>query len=122
LNESNDSSEESDYSDVDDDDVEVASNVDEQENELINMSAYLRIGSTEESDGGSDDESLSTVALGNTYLESDSDSEGDSIDNSAVPGGSITASSPLSLSTTLASSTSISASAIVTPKRKRRRS
>ena len=87
--------EEFDISDSNDD-VEVVSDIDSQENELVDMSAYLRIGSSEKTDDNNDDPSASTVMIGGTCCRSDFENEDYPVDSSAEAGDSVTG-SPFSL-------------------------
>ena len=103
-----------------DDDVEVVSNLDTQENELVDMSAYLRIGSSEESDDNHDDPSASTLMIGSTCSRSDSENEDHHIDSFGGASDSVTVSSSLSLPPTLAVDDTTVANASGTQKRKRR--
>ena len=80
-----------------DDDVEVVSNLDTQENELVDMSAYLRIGSSEESDDNNDDPFPSTLMIGSTCSRSDSQNEGYPVNSLRGAGYSATVSPSLSL-------------------------
>ena len=112
----NDLTADSSSSDDDDDDVEVRSSFDE-ENELINMSTFLHISSTEKSDIDSDDQSSSVLAPNGRCSESDSDNEANPVDNSTSTVSSVVV-SPRLQSTTLVNSDQSDASG--TPKRKRR--
>jgi hypothetical protein len=103
-----------------DDDVEVVSNLDTQENELVDMSAYLRIGSSDESDDNNDDPFASTLVIGSTCSRSDSENEDHPIDTFGGAGDSVTVSSSLSLPPTLAVDDTAVANASGTPKCKRR--
>ena len=103
-----------------DDDVEVVSNLDTQENELVDMSAYLRIGSSEESDDNNDHPLASTLVIGSTCSRSDSENEDNPIDSLGGASDLVTVSSSLSLSPTLAVDDTTVATASGTPKRKRR--
>jgi hypothetical protein len=117
FNDSSDSADESNSSDDDDDDddVEVRSDLDE-DNELINMSTFLRIDAVEGSDIDSDDPSSSVIAINDRYSESDSDKEDNPVDNSLPTGSSIIV-SPRLQSAAIMNSDLIDASG--TPKRKR---
>ena len=77
-----------------DDDVEVVSNLDTQENELVDLSAYLRIGSSEESDDNNDDPFPSTLMIGSTCSRSDSQNEGYPVNSLRRTGYSATVNSP----------------------------
>ena len=103
-----------------DDDVEVVSNLDTQENELVDMSAYLRIGSSEESDGSKDDPFASTLMIGSTCSRDDSENEDHPIDSFGGAGNSVILSSSLSQPLTLAADDTTVANTSEMPKRKRR--
>ena len=103
-----------------DDDVEVVSNLDTQENELVDMSAYLRISSSEESDDNSDDPFALTPVIGSTCSRSDCKHEDYPVDSFGGAGDPVTVSSSLSsLPPTLAVDDTAVANASGTPKRKR---
>ena len=119
IRETNKSIEDFDSSDSDDD-VEVVSNLDTQENELVDMSAYLRIGSSAESDDNHDDPSASTLMIGSTCSRSDSENEDHPIDSLDGEVDSATVSSSLSLPPTLAPDGTTVSNTSGTPKRKRR--
>ena len=74
LNDRHNSIEESDCSDSDGD-VEVASDFGTEENDLIDMSTYLRIDSSEQSDTNNDDPSTSVPTIRSACSRSDSEND-----------------------------------------------
>ena len=64
-----------------DDDVEVVSTLETPENELVDMSAYLRIGSSKESDDNNDDPLASTLMIGSTCSGSKNEHEWHPVNN-----------------------------------------
>jgi hypothetical protein len=85
------------------------------------MSAYLRIGSSDESDDdNNDDPFASTVVIGSTCSRSDSENEDHPIDSFGGASDSVTVSSSLSLPPILAVDDTTVSNASGTPKRKRR--
>ena len=119
LNDTYKSVEESDCSDSEDD-VEVASTFDTEENDLIDMSAYLNIDSSEESDDNGDNPSTSALALESASSGCDSENDENPAAGACVSASDMTVSSTLSPSTTLATNNAILTNTSVTPKRKRR--
>jgi hypothetical protein len=59
----------------------VLSNLDTEENDLIDRSTYLRIDSSEESDNNNDDLSTSALAIGSAWSGSDSENDDDPVDS-----------------------------------------
>jgi hypothetical protein len=61
--------------------VEVTSNVDAEENDVTDMSTYLRIDSSEESYNDNEDPSKSPLAIGSACSRSDSKNDDDPVDS-----------------------------------------
>ena len=78
-----------------DDDVELVSNFDTQDNELVDMNAYLRIGSSEELDVDNDDPFPSILIIGSICSDSENESEGHPVNSFDRAGYSATVSPSL---------------------------
>ena len=64
-----------------DDDMEVTSNADTEENDLIDMSTYLRIDSSDESYNNKRDPSKSPLKIGSACYKSDSENDENPVDS-----------------------------------------
>lgn len=80
-----------------DDDVKVVSDFDTQEDELVDMSTYLKIDSSGESDANNEDPSAPTLTIGSTCSESDSENEDRLVHRSIGSGDQVPASASFSL-------------------------
>ena len=120
VDDAHNSIEESDTSDSDDD-VEVVSSFDTRENELVDMSNYLRIDSFGQPNANHDDPSAPGLMIGDTCSESDSKNEDPPADCSRGCSDSTTvSSSSLSLLPTPTTNDTLVVNTSGTSERKRR--